>query len=97
LCRCKIGARFAPNIPQAQESFWTHPMVLLDDEAQVEACFYPFRDSANLDARWVHCLHRTYHKGQKSFCMHLMELLCDVHHVKSRFDPFGNGVSVNAR
>jgi hypothetical protein len=31
-------------------------MVLLDDEAQVEARFYPFGDSANLDTRWVHCL-----------------------------------------
>jgi hypothetical protein len=27
------------------------PMVLLGDEAQVEAHFGPFRDSANLDAR----------------------------------------------
>ena len=27
------------------------PMVLLDDEAQVEAPFSPFRDSANLDTR----------------------------------------------
>ena len=27
------------------------PMVLLDDEAQVEARFSPFGDSANLDAR----------------------------------------------
>ena len=27
------------------------PMVLLGDEAQVEACFSPFGDSANLDAR----------------------------------------------
>jgi hypothetical protein len=27
-------------------------MVLLDDEAQVEACFCPFGDSANLDARY---------------------------------------------
>ena len=26
------------------------PMVLLGDEAQVEACFSPFGDSANLDA-----------------------------------------------
>jgi hypothetical protein len=33
-------------------------MVLLDDEAQVEAHFCPFGDSANLDARWVHCLCR---------------------------------------
>jgi hypothetical protein len=29
-------------------------MVLLDDEAQVEARFCLFGDSANLDARWVH-------------------------------------------
>ena len=27
------------------------PLVPLDDEAQVEACFVPFGDSANLDAR----------------------------------------------
>jgi hypothetical protein len=31
-------------------------MVLLGDEAQVNACFIPFRDSANLDARQVHDL-----------------------------------------
>ena len=37
-------------------------MVLLGDEAQVEARFYPFGDSANLDARLVHGLRRTYHR-----------------------------------
>jgi hypothetical protein len=31
-----------------------HPMVLLGDEAQVEARFSPFRDTADLDARLVH-------------------------------------------
>jgi hypothetical protein len=36
-----------------------HLMELLDDEAQVEACFGPFGDSANLDARYVHGLRRT--------------------------------------
>ena len=25
-----------PHVPLAQKSFWTHPMVLLGDEAQVE-------------------------------------------------------------
>jgi hypothetical protein len=50
-CRCKIGARFAPNIPLVQKSFWTHPMVLLGHEAQVEACFGPVGDSTNIDAR----------------------------------------------
>ena len=35
----------------SEKSFWTHLMVLLGDEAQVEARFGPFGDSANLDAR----------------------------------------------
>ena len=35
----------------AQKLFWTHQMVLLGDEAQVEARFGLFGDSANLDAR----------------------------------------------
>ena len=39
-----------------------HPMVLLGDKGQVEASFVPFEDSANLDARSVHGLHRTYHR-----------------------------------
>ena len=28
-----------PNVPEAQKSFWTHSMVPLGDEAQVEAHF----------------------------------------------------------
>jgi hypothetical protein len=35
----------------AQKSFWTHLMVLLGDEAQVEGLFCSFGDSGNLDAR----------------------------------------------
>ena len=34
----------------AQKSFWMLQMVLLGDEAQVEACLGPFGDSANLEA-----------------------------------------------
>ena len=34
-----------------RKSFWTHPTVPLGDEAQVEARFDPFGNSANLDAR----------------------------------------------
>jgi hypothetical protein len=37
-------------------------MVFLGDKAQMEARFGPFGDSANLDARWVHGLHRMYHR-----------------------------------
>jgi hypothetical protein len=34
----------------SSKSFWTHPMVLLGDEAEVETRFVPFGDSANHDA-----------------------------------------------
>jgi hypothetical protein len=66
-CRCKIGAWLALNVPQAPKSFWTHSMVLLGDEVQVEADFSPFADSANLNAILVHCLRQTYHRLIKSF------------------------------
>jgi hypothetical protein len=36
--------------------FWTKSIQLLGDEAQVEALFGPFGDSASLDARLVHGL-----------------------------------------
>jgi hypothetical protein len=42
-------------------------MVLLGDEAQVEAHFDQFRDSANLDAREVQSLHRTYYRLKNHF------------------------------
>jgi hypothetical protein len=42
-------------------------MVLLYYEAQVEARFVPFGDSANLDARSVHGLRRMYHRLENRF------------------------------
>jgi hypothetical protein len=45
-----MGARFVPNVPQAQKSFWTHVIVLLGNMDQVEAHFDPFGDSFNLGA-----------------------------------------------
>jgi hypothetical protein len=51
-----MGARFAPNVPWAQKSFWMHPMVLLGYEAQLETHFSLFGDSANLDAIKVYVL-----------------------------------------
>ena len=39
------------NVPYALESFWTKQMVCLSDEAQVEAHFGLFGDSANHDGR----------------------------------------------
>jgi hypothetical protein len=41
-------------------------MGLLGDEAQVEARFGPFGDSATLDARLVHGLCRTYRSLRNS-------------------------------
>jgi hypothetical protein len=48
--RLKFGAWIAPNVPLALKLFWKHRMVLQGDEAQVEARFGLFGDSANLNA-----------------------------------------------
>jgi hypothetical protein len=42
-------------------------MILLGDEAQVDARFALFGDSANLDARLVHGLRRMYHRFGNRF------------------------------
>ena len=51
LVSVQIGSWFALDVPLAHKSFWTHSMVPLGDEAQVETHFGLFGDSANLDAR----------------------------------------------
>ena len=45
--RCTVCAKRTIG----SEMFWTHPMILLRDEAQVDAQFGSFGDSANLGAR----------------------------------------------
>jgi hypothetical protein len=45
--RCTVCTKYVV----AQNLFWTQPIVLLGDEAQVDASFSSFGDSANLDAR----------------------------------------------
>jgi hypothetical protein len=63
-------------------------MGLLGDEAQVEARFGPFGDSATIDPRLVHGLCRTYRRlGNKNW-RPPMELLGDVSHEESCFDQF---------
>jgi hypothetical protein len=42
-------------------------MVVLGDEAQVDARFGLLGDSANLDASYGHCLRRTYHRLRNHF------------------------------
>jgi hypothetical protein len=49
-----VGARYVHGLRQMYhrlKSFLMNPMVLLGYEAQLEARFGPFGDSANLDAR----------------------------------------------
>jgi delta-aminolevulinic acid dehydratase/porphobilinogen synthase len=54
-------------------------MVLLGYEAQPDAHFGPFRDSANLDTRSVHCLRRTYHRDMWNLVsFHLETVLVSV-------------------
>jgi hypothetical protein len=64
-------------------------MVLLGDEAQVDAHFSLFGDTANLDARLVHGFALNIPHAQKSFWAHPIEHLGDLGHVESHFGPFG--------
>jgi hypothetical protein len=61
--RCTVCAKSSIG----SEILLTHPMILLGDEALVDAHFGPFGDSANLNARWVHGLRRTYHRLRNHF------------------------------
>jgi hypothetical protein len=71
-------------------------MVLLGDEAQVDARFGMFGDSANLEQdRCTVCAERTV--GSEIVLMHLMDLLGDIGHVESRFNPFGDSGSLSAK
>jgi hypothetical protein len=40
-----------PNVPRAQKLFWTNLIILLGEEALVDARFSSFGDSANLNVR----------------------------------------------
>jgi hypothetical protein len=62
-------------------------ILFLGDEAQLEAHFGPFGDSANLDVPL----------DLKSFLTHPMEILGDVGPLESHFSPCGDNVSVSAR
>jgi hypothetical protein len=69
-------------------------MVLLGDEAQVDARFGPFGDSANLDARLVLCSALNIPHARKSFWTHPIEHLGDVGLVEYDFGPFRDSVSI---
>ena len=60
----QIGAWFAPNVPWAQNKFWTRPMELLRDMCRVESCFDAFGDGVSVGARKMHGLGQTYHGSE---------------------------------
>ena len=72
-----------------RKSYWTHLVVLLGDEAQVDARFALFGDSANLDARSVHGLRRTYQRLGNNFGRARWKILGYVGHVQSCLGQFG--------
>ena len=90
--RCTVCAKHT----MAQKSFWTHPMVLLCDEAQVEARFGPFGDSASLDVdRCTVCAKRTI--GSETVLDAPMVLLCDEGQVQDHFGLFRDSASLDSR
>jgi hypothetical protein len=72
-------------------------MVLLGDEAQVDARFDLFGDSANLDARKVHGFPLNIPQAQNSFWTRPIQHLGDVGHVESHFGPLRDSISIGAR
>ena len=56
--RCMVCAKRTIGLDIA----FNAPMVILGDEVQLEASFSPFGDSANIVARLVRGLRRTYHR-----------------------------------
>ena len=80
-------------------------MVLVGDEAQLEARFGPFGYSANPDSRSVHYSCQTYHRIRNCFrhtrwnsqVMHPMVLLGDEAQLESHFGPFGDSTNIDAR
>jgi hypothetical protein len=91
----QIGARFAPNIPHAQKSIWTHPMVVLGDEAQVEARLDHSKILLNLTQdRSTVCGERT--TASEIILDAPDGTPSDVGHVESHFGPFGDSAGVGS-
>ena len=49
--RCKIGARFEPNVPYGHKIVLDAPDGILGFVGHVESCFGPFGDSVSVGAR----------------------------------------------
>ena len=71
-------------------------MVLLGEEAEVDAHFGLFGDSANLTQIGA-CFAPNVLLAQKSFRTHSMVLLGDKAQVETHFRPFGGSANLHAR
>ena len=89
--RCMVCAKRTIGLETVSDA----PMVLLGDEAQVQAHFSLFRDSTLTQDRCTVCAERTI--GSKIVLDAPDETPSCVGHVESRFGPFGDSVSVGAR
>ena len=90
--RCTVCAKRTIGL----DIIFNAPMVLLVDEAQLEARFSPCGDSFNLDARLVRGLRRMYNRLGDRFGRTRWNSLLDVGHVKSHFGLLGDSVGVGA-
>jgi hypothetical protein len=85
-----------PNVPSAQQSFWTHPMELLGDVGHVESihsicrqCYYRCKIGT--------CFALDIPYAQKSFWTHLMVPLGDKAQVEPHLSPFKDSANHDAR
>jgi hypothetical protein len=70
-------------------------MVLLGDEAQVEARFVPFRDGANLCRKIGARFALNVPQARKSYWTHPEVLLGDKAQVEARLSPLGDSANID--
>jgi hypothetical protein len=96
LIRCKIGARFASNVPLAWKSLWAHPMVLLGNVCQVKLVSVSLEIVlVSAQDRCIACAERPI--GLEIILAHPMVLLGDVAQEEARFSPFRDSVNLDTR
>jgi hypothetical protein len=84
------------NVPQAQKTFWAHPMEPLGDVGHVESHFGLFGDMlVSVQDRCTVCAKRTI--AQKLFWTHPVILLGDKAQVEARFSTFGDSANLDVR
>ena len=95
-CRCKIGARFASNVPKDRKWFSMHPMELLGDVGHVESLFFPLQIVfVSIQDRCIVCARHSIGSdivldtpdGTTRWCGK----------VDARFVPFGDSANLDAR